>query len=675
VRRLRAPGVLLVLAGLVPVAAAAEVDDERSAWRYRRSVVLPEPAPPASGFAALAIPPEVMSRARPDLRDLRLVGEDGRETPYVVDARVERAATSRWSGVPADIRREARVGSVWIVDLGEPRTFDRVVLTIPGSGFAKRVQAEVSNDGRRWDTVLRDAGVFDRPWTAPVHHTTLELDKPASARYLRLRVDDRRSRPVDVTGVEAVLVRREAGERWRWPAALTPLPGREGVSRYRVETPAGLGFSTLRLESDDVAFSRRVRLLEVLERNGRREERALGSDVLYRLELPEEDLAAEHVSLAVGPAEGGLRILEVEDGDSPALRRPRVEVSGPIRHLVFAPAPGLTLYYGNESTRAPLYDLASLRDRLGASRASAAAVLGAEAENPRYRKPAPLPFAALRGAQLPVDRWSRVRPIVIEGREDLYTLTLAAADLAVLRRDLGDLRIADGAGRQLPYILEADASEARVELRAVAEPDGERRDRPSASRYRLALAAPVRPSTLPLRALELDFDAAFFSRPARVLAPAQRARRGERAVFSGTLAREAGAAGPLRVGLDGSPVAELTLEVEEGDNAPLALRRAAGVVAVPRVVFKAAAGRYRLLLGNSDAVQPRYDLASLRREALAYSAVAVEAGPAQDNPAFRRRPWERLAEAPPTLLLWSALGGAVIVLLLLTARVLRQPQA
>ena len=116
------------------------------------------------------------------------------------------------------------------------------------------------------------------------------------------------------------------------------------------------------------------------------------------------------------------------------------------------------------------------------------------------------------------------------------------------------------------------------------------------------------------------------------------------------------------------------LEVEEGDNAPLPLQRVAGLVRVPRVVFKATAGRYRLLFGNPDAPPPRYDLAALRREVLSYSAVGLEAGTAEDNGALRRSPWGRLGARPPGLLLWTALGGAVVALLLLTARILRQQQ-
>jgi hypothetical protein len=155
--------------------------------------------------------------------------------------------------------------------------------------------------------------------------------------------------------------------------------------------------------------------------------------------------------------------------------------------------------------------------------------------------------------------------------------------------------------------------------------------------------------------------------------------RGERPLFSGRLVRRVDPrlptsntpVEPIVLTLDGSWLQEMTLEVDEGDNAPLSVAAALGLVRVPRVTFKTGPGSYRLLLGNRDATAPRYDLASLRQEVLAYSALAARASPAQANPAFRRFAGDYFGEAPP-LLLWGTLVGAVAVLLLLTARALRE---
>jgi hypothetical protein len=96
---------------------------------------------------------------------------------------------------------------------------------------------------------------------------------------------------------------------------------------------------------------------------------------------------------------------------------------------------------------------------------------------------------------------------------------------------------------------------------------------------------------------------------------------------------------------------------------------------VPRITFPAGQGAYRVLLGNPEAERPRYDLAGLRAEVLAFSAVPVVPQDAVANGAYRRGAGEYFRDAPPTLVLWGTLVVAVLGLGWLTARVLRQPPA
>ena len=120
-----------------------------------------------------------------------------------------------------------------------------------------------------------------------------------------------------------------------------------------------------------------------------------------------------------------------------------------------AVAAPMRLYYGNPATRAPVYDLAGLKTRIALSPRFAAVVLGPEVANPRFARSLPLPFASARGANVDVPKWRAQRALTVTGGDDLYTVTLAAADLGLARRDLGDIRIVDGEGRQVPYVLEA----------------------------------------------------------------------------------------------------------------------------------------------------------------------------------------------------------------------------
>ena len=321
---------------------------------------------------------------------------------------------------------------------------------------------------------------------------------------------------------------------------------------------------------------------------------------------------------------------------------------------------------------------------LGALILAAGLVGAASAEeeaSPRCGLDLPLPFVATQGAALDLSRWKSVRHMTLRDGEDLYTLTLAAGDMAALRPDLADVRLADDSGRQVPYILEPDAARECVTLAVERLGDASDRQERRAHLSRYLLRTPIAEdhgsALLPLRALSLTFTDAFFQRCARVTAgPRPGARAGRlQTIFAGELVRGPGEEGPIEVALDGRRVGELTLEIDEGDNAPLTLSAAQGVLSVPRLVFKARPGSYRLLLGNLQADAPRYDLATLRHEVLCYSARVATAGPLEVNPAYRRGVSEYFRATPPTLLLWGVLIVAVAALLWLTLRILRAEPA
>jgi uncharacterized protein DUF3999/F5/8 type C domain-containing protein len=671
-------GLLLLAAS---VSSAADLDATRAAWRFRRDVQVA----PRDGFAELALPPELVAHAAPDLRDLRLVDQGGADVPYVVDRRGERVTARVHAGTLVDTRRDPigapddrTARASWTVDLGEPRTFDTLALEVPGADFAKHVRVEASADQASWRTVRDDAPIFSRAWQGRVRHTAIVLDAPETARYLRLTTRDTSQSPaVELTGLTASWVRRAPGETWSRPAVVTPV-SRGRVSRYRVEVPPGLPLEMLTIDADDPAFARRVVLVEVVQEAGRTSERVASDGALYRVRLPEEDLAGEQRVLTLAqPPSGGALYLDVHDGDSPPLRGLRATASGTALRLVFAAAVvPVALYYGNDVTRAPVYDLAALSARLAATRDLAPAQVGPERPNAAFARPAPLALGGLRGAAVDPKRWRFVRALETPGRDDLYVTTLAPSDLGRLRPDLGDLRVVDDAARQVPYILEASAAEVPVPLEVEPLPAVSGR---AVSRYRLraaALRGGERPA-LPLHGLALDVPEPFFDRRVRVLVPGEGKRRG-------TLA-DAAVQRQLRLFTDERPpvrlewaptfARELELEIDEGDNAPLTLAGVQGLVRVPRLTFPAGAGAYRLLLGNPEAERPRYDLASLRAEVLAFSAVPVVPQDAAPNGAYRRGAGDYLKDAPPTLVLWGALVLAVVGLGWLTARVLRHPPA
>jgi hypothetical protein len=435
----------VVLAAFPSSRGTADDDEARSPWHFKRSVRLPESAHP---FASLVIPPEVGAGLQADLRDARLIDTRGREIPYVIDRVRDRRAESSWRGTLVDMRREPKAQSSWTIDLGAERVFDAIALTVPGQDFSKRLKIETSKDRISW-VAREEAGIFDRAWTVRIHHTAISLGEPLDARYLRLTTDDHHSPVIEITGVAVSSSRRLRGETWTREVALERAPSAGRPTRYRLDLPPGFPAETFELQADDAAFCRRVRIFEVRERNGRREETTLGEGVVYRLRVQDAPLAGE--ALALQPPGGGELFLEVDDADSPPLENPRGVVSGAGTRLLFPSVDTLfTLYYGNGATRAPLYDLDALKERLATGSAFALAELGPEVPNPRFRPTSALGFVGLTGAPLDVTQWKAERRLTIMGREDLYTLTLSAEDLAYLRDDLADLRIVSESSSKSP---------------------------------------------------------------------------------------------------------------------------------------------------------------------------------------------------------------------------------
>ena len=244
----------------------------------------------------------------------------------------------------------------------------------------------------------------------------------------------------------------------------------------------------------------------------------------------------------------------------------------------------------------------------------------------------------------------------------MYALTLRASDLAALKPDFADLRVVNEQNQQVPFLLDLDFTDERLPLKVEREPSPPIHR----SRFRLIPETEWTADRGPRVArIELDIADAFFERPARLLNPSAR-----EASWSISLARRPPSTSPLLVESQ-ARLRALTLEVDDGDNQGLDLRAAWAIVRVPRVVFKAAPGALRLLLGNEGAEPPRYDITGLRGELLSYSAVRATAGAMNENTGAGETLFSRFQNAPQGTLVWGAIIMAVVALIALTLRTLK----
>ena len=692
-RRCAAAAALLAL--LAPVAARAVPSSAR---------LFPQQADlfvERDGLVRLVLPPEVMAECRPDLSDLRIFDRAGREVPFVVDAspspdgtpaRVRTLAT-RITGVTRrlDAAKDAApsVREEYAVEVEDVAALTaagqaleqrrELVIETSRPRFVRSVEvAEVGADGSR---TLATGGIFRLEGAA---RTRIPL--PASGGRLSIRIAGREDFYLEPSfGVELVSGGAPPA-RGEVPLAIDAIRPEPGRTLLELPRPAGLVPDALRIDTATPSFVRHLSVVDL--RPGRPDARIGGGDV-FRVPV---NAALEHLEVRVAPAAGSRLRIEIDDRDSPPLDGVAVHAIVRQPALVFAvPAardgvPDATLRFGGGRAARPSYDLTALAaggtrsQDLGQALASlrgadaqdsAGARLGAIRASADFDATPALGFAMQPGAPIDPRLYARRRELsVAPSSEGLSRLRLGGADVAAARADLADLRIVDAQRRQWPYLIEPDAADEWVELSATGADE-----RAHETHRHLALPdAPVRAASV-----EIEVDAPFFDRPYRLLAHGEGDR--ERVLAAGRLARRAGESQPIAIGFAPQRIEgrELVLVVQEGDDAPLPVRRVRARLLVPELFLVAPPGEYALLVGDPDAEAPRYEVAQVRDVVLAVASVPVRVGSAQANPEYSARARlasggrpERMAR---TALVWATLLLAVAVLAGLTLRAARREDA
>lgn len=590
--------------------------------------------------------------------DLRLFDKDDREVPYLlITPRVE----AQWRAARLLRIAPTKLTSGFEADFETALPVDRVRLEGLPAPFLKRVQIEASGDRAHWTLLVPDGTLFDLPNDGLA---LTALDLPAGTyRYLRLTWDDRASRRMPLP--RQVEVRVASATRGPAPlrtaVAVERRPSEPGKSRFRIRLPgAHLPIVAIELSIGGGNVLRAARITEGRLEGSTVVPTELGTATLRR--SVRDGLAAAELRIPILPPSESQLELAVDDGNNPPL-----EVIGAT--AVFATLPfiffestgdSLIARFGNDRLTAPKYDLEAERDRVP-SLALAAAHWGALREVAAASDSA----GAMPTAGATIDpqgfRYARSIP---SGTAGLATLPLDAAALA--HGSFGDIRIATPDGHQVPFLVER-----LDEPLAVTLPAPERltssRDQASRSRYRIRLPY----AGLPASRLVIHTDARVFDREValEMLPSAEddpRARSGPITVAA-TAWRHADpelTAPALSMQLPALRVTELSLVVDEGDNAPLPLRDATLLLPSYRLrFFRDGHTPLTLLYGRSDLAAPRYDLALL--------APRLLGAPAQDVAASAERETTNVTGVTPTIVFWCALALAVLALVVLIVRLLR----
>ncbi len=660
------------------VGTAAVLNAQRSdTFRYERTVNVTAPGPHRlavdvpllAGASRVRVDGRV---ARNGLADLRLFDRNGAAVQHLLVQAPSREPL--WTGadiLPLAITEKT---SGFEADFGFTQDVDGMTVEGLPVPFLKRLTLEGSGDRERWTVLAQEGTLFDLP-RERLRQTEISF-APGPYRYLRVTWNDTNSGRMPLPRV--VRARRviPAAPPAPLTAAVTYIkrPSEPGVSRYRLVLPgAGLPITTIELAVRSGHVFRTAAVFESRIAGGQAVPAEIGSASLKRVE--QDGAAAGDLRIPIeSPAEPELELV-INDGSNPPLDLAGVTARfAELPWIYFeAPAGTVTARYGNPMAVAPSYDLEAMRESIDLAKLPTATW-----GEPRrldlstaVETPAPPPAA---GGMLDTGAFRYSRAIA-DGDVGLAALVLDAAVLSQSRGPgarFADVRIVDTSGRQIPYLIERRDEPLSMEL-------GIRPDTaPSAAADRTRHQSVYR-VTLPYSRLDggrivVETSGRVFRRQVQVAVerPADRRNRGpwlDVVAESGwTHSQQESAAHPLLLSLGRTEGSELVLTVDEGDNAPLPITGVRLLLPSYRLRFyRPSTSPLRLLYGRDDLTPPQYDLALLGPQVMGAEAKETTAALPVDTPS----PSGATFVSPR--MFWVVLGGAVLILLGLIARLVVRP--
>ena len=628
------------------------------AWRWVQTVDID-----GAGLVKMSIPLPTLDAARAGLEDLRLLDADGKEVPYLIERPVQSVATI------FPVRSfEARIrGDTTIITLetGQSQPVEELILETPARHFVTSARIEASGDGATWRPIQTEEPIFDYPDGA----RRLGIRFPPGVwKQLRVTVSNRPS-AIAFTGAKVRVTAPETAPAV--PYGVEIREREEFGDRTRFVLRAEGAHATLadvEIIAADLLFTRAVTLACQNVVEGEVREVSLAPGTIYRVEIPGQPASSNLVFAMDAAVPARELILTVQNGSSPPLNVTSIRARRrPVYLSWLLVRPGVHyLLCGNAACPAPRYDLAAMPSAAKGTLA-VPRLVSALASNGNFHAKEVLPEAAVEGTTLEVAKWGFRKRVTLTG-PGIQQLELDLETLAGSGPALRDVRLVQN-GKQVPFVIERASLTRRIPLTA------ERKDDPKRTTVshwvvKLPFAA------LPIQQIHCESDAPYFKRNAALSeqVPDERGNRYQAHLGEVAWVRDLNQEKtPLPIPVQGGLRTDtLALDVENGDNPPLALSHFTASYAVVRLMFQASGNSdLWLYYGNPDAGSPRYDIDLIAAQLLSAEKQKPTLAVAEVLKAgLRSRP---PAAGAQNFILWGVLGLAVIVMLVIISRLLPKP--
>lgn len=388
---------------VLPASVFADFNEEE--WPFLKEIDLPEGID--SEHAYFDIDGEIYDGTAGVIFSLRISDADGREIPY-------RVVTKQSGG-----KREEFSPKIWnnsyldgqynsfVLDFIEDRPeINRLTLETGNANFTRRVSVEGSDDMTEWKTLVDDAHIFDFSHNIRSRH--LDIEFPLSNfKYLRVKVHDDGSGPIEIDDAKAYRVKFEPAETQQWPLTMIEKIEKGRTTEILFDGKfAGLPINTLDLEVSSRNYHRQVKVASSFDRD---KWKTLGSDVIFNYDMAAFKKSDNRISFRKNSDR--FFLLTIENYDDQPIDVTGATATGLVGRVIVSMTgrPPYKAYFGAPKSTAPRYDLAH-RIRYIQTRALPRLSLRPRMANPSYIKPvAPKPVEPV----VAVEPWTERHPVVL----------------------------------------------------------------------------------------------------------------------------------------------------------------------------------------------------------------------------------------------------------------------
>jgi hypothetical protein len=381
---IRTAGICLLLAIAVGDSAA-----ETEQFRFHKDI--DRGAIDKECLIALPFDGDVYEATRDGFPDLRILDDQNRTTPYLIEQVVETQTHTVRRPCPCRVvsPRERADGLQLTVELDKDApAADGITIVTPLVDYERRVRITGSPDGMKWTPRVENGRIFDYSRYIDVANREIKLPKNTDRRFLVFidgladmsdsllrEITRRESNGAEVERIEKTLLRKrpfridriemwcdreepssQLGKKAKYPVAYSHTVDKTAGKTVVYFRSRREPLTELTLETLDRNFSRVVRLQAPVVKGTQTDWTDVAQGRIRLLELSAYRDASMRLSFPER-REKEYRIV-IDNQDSPPIRIKGAGGRGPVYQAVFLASPGrrYRLVYGSEEARPPRYD-------------------------------------------------------------------------------------------------------------------------------------------------------------------------------------------------------------------------------------------------------------------------------------------------------------------------------